>query len=65
MKIGKGNETQPTDTIRMRIKKEKRDVYAYKFKGKRYGAGDKLGYVKVIIDSALVRLSNNSKLNEK
>jgi len=31
------------------------DVYAYKFRGKRYDAGDKLGYVKAIIDFALGR----------
>ncbi|MCK4399287.1 MAG: hypothetical protein KAV25_09900, partial [Methanophagales archaeon] len=35
--------------------KKKKCVYAYKFKGKRYDAGDKLGYVKAIIDSALER----------
>ena len=52
---GKGNEIQLTDAIRMLLKEEKRDVYAYKFKGKRYDAGDKLGYVKAIIDFALER----------
>jgi len=35
--------------------KEKKDVYAYKFRGKRYDAGDKLGYVKAIVDFALER----------
>ena len=34
---------------------EKKEVYAYKFKGKRYDAGDKLGYIKAIIDFALER----------
>ena len=53
--LGKGNEIQLTDAIRILIKKEKKDVYAYKFKGKRYDAGDKQGYVKAIIDSALER----------
>ena len=53
--LGKGNEIQLTDAIRMLIKKEKKDVYAYKFKGKRYDAGDKRGYVKAIIDFALER----------
>ena len=61
---GKGNEIQLTDAIRMLIKNlslkkkplpKKRNVYAYKFRGKRYDAGDKLGYVKAIIDSALER----------
>ena len=35
--------------------KKKKCVYAYKFKGKRYDAGDKQGYVKAIIASALER----------
>jgi len=50
---GKGNEIQLTDAIRMRIKEE--DVYGYAFTGKRYDAGDKMGYVKAIIDFALER----------
>lgn len=52
---GKGNEIQLTDAIRMLIKEERKDVYAYKFRGKRYDAGDKLGYVKAIVDFALER----------
>jgi UTP--glucose-1-phosphate uridylyltransferase len=28
-------------------------VYAYKFRGKRYDTGDKLGYIETIIDYAL------------
>ena len=66
--LGMGNEIQLTDAIRkLSLKKKalpkknytsytkKKDVYAYKFKGKRYDAGDKLGYVKAIIDFALER----------
>jgi UTP--glucose-1-phosphate uridylyltransferase len=53
--LGKGNEIQLTDAIRMLIRKENKDVYAYKFRGKRYDAGDKLGYVKAIVDFALER----------
>jgi UTP--glucose-1-phosphate uridylyltransferase len=52
---GKGNEIQLTDAIRMLIRKENKDVYAYKFKGKRYDAGDKLGSIKAIVDFALER----------
>ena len=52
---GRGNEIQLTDAIRMLIRKENKDVYAYKFRGKRYDAGDKQGYVKAIIDFALER----------
>jgi len=50
---GKGGEIQLTDAIRLLIKKE--DVYAYKFDGRRYDAGDKFGYVKAIINLALER----------
>ena len=53
--LGKGNEIQLTDAISMLITKEKKDAYAYKFRGKRYDAGDKLGYIKAIIDFALER----------
>lgn len=48
---GKGNEIQLTDGIKMLLEKE--EVYAYAFKGKRYDAGDKLGYVRAIIDFAM------------
>jgi len=34
---------------------KKKCVYAYKFRGKRYDAGDKQGYIKAIIDFALER----------
>lgn len=51
--LGKGNEIQLTGAIRMLIRKEKKDVYACKFQGKRYDVGDKLEYVKATIDSAL------------
>jgi UTP--glucose-1-phosphate uridylyltransferase len=48
---GKGNEIQLTDGIKTMLDKE--EVYAYTFKGKRYDAGDKLGYVRAIIDFAM------------
>jgi UTP--glucose-1-phosphate uridylyltransferase len=50
-KPGSGNEIQLTDAIKLLMKTE--DVFAYAFKGKRYDAGDKTGYVKAIIDFAL------------
>jgi UTP--glucose-1-phosphate uridylyltransferase len=53
--LGKGREIQLTDAIRMLIKKAGKNVYACKVKGKRYDAGDKLGYIKAIIDFALER----------
>lgn len=50
-KPGSGNEIQLTDAIKLLMEKE--EVFAYSFKGKRYDAGDKTGYVKAIIDFAL------------
>ena len=50
---GKGNEVQLTDAIR--LLKSEEEVYGYVFEGTRYDAGDKAGYVKAIIDSALER----------
>ncbi|MEL4306288.1 UTP--glucose-1-phosphate uridylyltransferase GalU [Methanococcoides sp. LMO-2] len=48
---GVGGEIQLTDGIRMLNDMQK--VYAYKFAGKRYDTGDKLGYVQAVIDFAL------------
>jgi len=48
---GVGNEIQLTDAIRLLLKKH--PVYGYKFEGKRYDTGDKLGYIETIIDYAL------------
>ena len=50
-KPGSGNEIQLTDSIR--ILKAQQEVYAYKFQGKRHDVGDKIGYIKTIIDYAL------------
>lgn len=49
--VGVGNEIQLTDGIRLLNQEQK--VYAYKFTGKRYDTGDKVEYVKAIIDFAL------------
>jgi UTP--glucose-1-phosphate uridylyltransferase len=48
---GAGGELQLTDAIRLLMKKE--DVYAYKYPGKRFDTGDKLGYIETIIDYAM------------
>ncbi|MCE5195225.1 MAG: UTP--glucose-1-phosphate uridylyltransferase GalU [Nitrospiraceae bacterium] len=48
---GKGNEIQLTDALRKLL--EKQDIYGYLFKGKRYDAGDKLGYLKATVELAL------------
>jgi UTP--glucose-1-phosphate uridylyltransferase len=48
---GKGGEIQLTDALR--LLKEKEDIYAYAFEGKRYDTGDKLGYLKATVEYAL------------
>jgi UTP--glucose-1-phosphate uridylyltransferase len=48
---GKGGELQLTDAIKNLLMK--RPVYGYLFTGKRYDAGDKLGYLKATVDLAL------------
>ena len=48
---GSGKEIQLTDALRDLTKT--RPVYAYKFRGKRYDAGDKLGFLKATVEFAL------------
>ena len=48
---GSGKEIQLTDALRDLTKI--RPVYAYKFHGKRYDAGDKLGFLKATVEFAL------------
>ncbi len=50
---GSGGELQLTDAIRALIKRA--PVYAYRFEGKRYDAGDKLGFLKATVEFALDR----------
>nr|WP_206701234.1 UTP--glucose-1-phosphate uridylyltransferase GalU [Cytobacillus firmus] len=50
---GVGNEIQLTDAISALLKYE--PVYAHVFNGKSYDIGDKLGYLKTIIEFALQR----------
>ncbi|WP_239615925.1 UTP--glucose-1-phosphate uridylyltransferase GalU [Cohnella mopanensis] len=51
--IGAGGEIQLTDAIYRLMRDE--SVFAYMFEGKRYDTGEKLGYLKTIIDFALER----------
>ncbi len=51
--VGAGGEIQLTDAI-FRLMQQQ-SVYAYKFEGNRYDTGEKLGYLKTIIDFALER----------
>jgi len=48
---GKGGEIQLTDALKALLKK--RPVYGYLFEGRRYDAGDKLGYLKATVELAL------------
>jgi UTP--glucose-1-phosphate uridylyltransferase len=51
--LGAGNEIQLTDGIRSLLQYEK--VYGYSFEGKRYDAGDKLGFLQATVQFALER----------
>lgn len=51
--VGKGNEIQLTDAIKLLLDKQR--VFAYDFEGERYDVGDKFGFVKATIDFALSR----------
>lgn len=55
---GAGGEIQLTDALRKLCQQQK--MYAYKFKGKRYDVGDKLGFLQATVEFALKRedLSN-------
>jgi len=48
---GAGGEIQLTDAIAELLKEE--PVYAYRFEGKRYDCGSKLGYLEATVDHAL------------
>lgn len=49
--LGKGGEIQLTDSLKTLLKK--RPIYGYLFEGRRYDAGDKLGYLKATVELAL------------
>jgi UTP--glucose-1-phosphate uridylyltransferase len=55
---GSGGEIQLTDGLRRLLKHEK--ILAYKFKGKRHDAGDKLGFLQATVEFAL----KNEELGE-
>ena len=48
---GHGGEIQLTDSLVELARR--RGMYAYEFDGKRYDAGDKLGYLKAVVDFAI------------
>jgi UTP--glucose-1-phosphate uridylyltransferase len=51
LKPGRGGEIQLTDGIAALLEKEK--VFAYRFEGKRFDCGSKLGYMKANVEFAL------------
>jgi UTP--glucose-1-phosphate uridylyltransferase len=51
---GKGGEIQLTDGLRGLLAQQK-PVYAFRFEGKRYDAGSKLGFLKATVEFALKR----------
>lgn len=50
---GKSDEIQLTDALKTLIKQEA--MYAYKFEGRRYDVGDKLGFLEATVEFALQR----------
>ena len=48
---GSGGEIQLTDGLRQMLSQQR--ILAYKFQGKRYDAGDKLGFLQATIEFAL------------
>jgi UTP--glucose-1-phosphate uridylyltransferase len=59
---GEGNEIQLTDALHML--KEREEVYACKFSGKRYDIGNKIDYLKTCIEYGLENKETGSKLRE-
>jgi UTP--glucose-1-phosphate uridylyltransferase len=58
----KKGEIQITDAIKLLLEKE--PVYGYLFEGKRYDAGDKLGFIEATIELALKRPEFREKLRD-
>jgi UTP--glucose-1-phosphate uridylyltransferase len=50
---GSGGEIQLTDALKYMLRN--RPIYGFKFEGKRYDAGDKLGFLKATVEFALQR----------
>ncbi|MCX7830101.1 MAG: sugar phosphate nucleotidyltransferase, partial [Acidobacteria bacterium] len=59
---GVGGEIQLTDAIKSLLNKEK--VYAYRFHGKRYDIGDKLGFLQATVEIALKREDLGEKFKD-
>ena len=59
---GSGGEIQLTDSLKHLLRN--RPIYGYKFEGKRYDAGDKLGFLKATVEFALNRYDLGSDFRE-
>jgi UTP--glucose-1-phosphate uridylyltransferase len=59
---GSGSEIQLTDALKHLLRS--RPLYAYRFEGKRYDAGDKLGFLKATVEFALRRHDLGSAFRE-
>jgi UTP--glucose-1-phosphate uridylyltransferase len=59
---GKGGEIQLTDALKHLLRS--RPVYGFKFEGKRYDAGDKLGFLKATVEFALKRFDLGGPFRE-
>ena len=59
---GKGGEIQLTDALKAILKKG--SIYGYLFEGKRYDAGDKVGYLKATVELALKHLVVKDEFKE-
>lgn len=59
---GSGGEIQLTDALKILVRK--RPIYGCKFKGKRYDAGDKIGFLKATVEYALRDKSLGAEFRE-
>jgi UTP--glucose-1-phosphate uridylyltransferase len=59
---GKGNEIQLTDALRLLLKKER--IISYTIEGKRYDIGNKMDYLKTIVEFALKRKEFSASFKE-
>jgi UTP--glucose-1-phosphate uridylyltransferase len=59
---GAGGEIQLTDALKHLLRS--RPIYAYRFEGTRYDAGDKLGFLKATVEFALHREDLGSQFRE-
>lgn len=59
---GKGGEIQLTDALKHLLRS--RPIYGFKFEGKRFDAGDKLGFLQATVEFAMKRFDLGSPFRE-